>query len=367
MLHEQEDYLDNTASWAWQQLSIGKLATVDCWAEVYVENLAGVPVWFDDLEIATGALPVAVVVQEVHYDPWGLELAGIGYNAGGNPEHDFKFQGKELVGDFGLGWYDFQWRQYDPVLGRFNSVDPMAHLMRRVSPYCYAFNNPLRFIDPDGMVPMRFNGEDPPSKASLFRALTASSTQKEITQTKEIGKQVFGGKVGVTLGLNGKIKAGDLSIGGSITALSGEVSSDLSGDAKVGMNMMSLEGSAEGGAAKVGAALKMGQAVYEKGADGNYTWTTETNGKIGNPNYLDLDVVGSTNLSENSSASLISNSELQIEVAGSAGPLSVGISTNLTKAKEFFQGVVKAAGAFFRSLFDDFTKQKFTNENTDGE
>jgi hypothetical protein len=31
-----------------------------------------------DLEIATGALPTALVVQETHYDPWGLELAGIG-------------------------------------------------------------------------------------------------------------------------------------------------------------------------------------------------------------------------------------------------------------------------------------------------
>jgi hypothetical protein len=89
VLHEQEDYLDNTASWSWQQLAVGKLATVDCWAEVYVENLSGVPVWFDDLEIATGALPVAVVVQETHYDPWGLELAGIGYVA--DPAKESKF------------------------------------------------------------------------------------------------------------------------------------------------------------------------------------------------------------------------------------------------------------------------------------
>ncbi len=36
------------------------------------------PVVEQDLEIATGALPTALVVQETHYDPWGLELAGIG-------------------------------------------------------------------------------------------------------------------------------------------------------------------------------------------------------------------------------------------------------------------------------------------------
>jgi RHS repeat-associated protein len=150
VLHEQEMYLDNTASWAWQQLSIGKLATVDCWAEVYVENLSSQAVWFDDLEIATGALPVAVVVQETHYDPWGLELSGIGYVAEASKESDFKFQGKELVGDFGLGWYDFMWRQYDPVLGRATSVDPHARDYLSLSPFMFLGNNPMRMTDPDG-------------------------------------------------------------------------------------------------------------------------------------------------------------------------------------------------------------------------
>ncbi len=132
---------------------MGKKAEQDCWAEVYVENLSSQAVWFDDLEIATGALPTALVVQETHYDPWGLELAGIGYIADATLEDKFTYNGKEKVDDLALNWLDYGARNYDARLGRWWSVDPLADQMRRHSPYNYAFNNPMRFIDPDGMKP----------------------------------------------------------------------------------------------------------------------------------------------------------------------------------------------------------------------
>ncbi|WP_394334091.1 RHS repeat-associated core domain-containing protein [Bacteroides togonis] len=84
-------------------------------------------------------------VEEVnHYYPFG------GLFASSTNVQPYKYNGKELDTKNGLNWYDYGARHYDPALGRFTTVDPMAGEDYTTSPYGYCGNNPTNFIDPSG-------------------------------------------------------------------------------------------------------------------------------------------------------------------------------------------------------------------------
>ncbi|MBS5798021.1 MAG: hypothetical protein KH100_15370, partial [Dysgonomonas mossii] len=88
------------------------------------------------------------LVQKNHYYPFGSIFAG----TTGPDKQPYKYNGKELDQMHGLNLYDYSARYYESAIGRFTSVDPKAELYYSTSPYTYVANNPMKFIDPTGMI-----------------------------------------------------------------------------------------------------------------------------------------------------------------------------------------------------------------------
>ena len=110
--------------------------------------------------------------EEKNYYPFGLQHKGYNNTVKGR-KHAYGFGGKEEQHEYELNWIDITARNYDPALGRWMNLDPLAEEMRRHSPYNYAFNNPIYFIDPDGMMP------EPRNKTQLELTTQLGRTAKD--------------------------------------------------------------------------------------------------------------------------------------------------------------------------------------------
>ena len=89
------------------------------------------------------------VIQVTSYYPFGTPYADPAavMDASLQP---YKYNGKELDRMHGLDTYDYGARQYDPILGRWDRMDPLCEKYYAISPYAYCGNNPVMLVDPDG-------------------------------------------------------------------------------------------------------------------------------------------------------------------------------------------------------------------------
>ncbi|WP_373523865.1 RHS repeat domain-containing protein, partial [Aquiflexum sp.] len=175
--------VSNQGEGAFETLTLEHVAEEDGFMMMYVANETNedLNVFFDDLTVVHSEGPV---IRKDDYYPFGLS-----YNTstlGGALTNKYLYNGKELIEDLNLNFYDYGARMYDPAIGRWSVVDPLAEQMRRHSPYNYAFNNPIRFIDPNGMAPKNCC---PPSSGSVFY----SEVEKNFGFIKSGIENLFGG------------------------------------------------------------------------------------------------------------------------------------------------------------------------------
>ncbi|WP_264564678.1 DUF6443 domain-containing protein [Flavobacterium sp. N3904] len=201
----------------------------------YTDHLGNVRLSYSDAD-KNGVIVSSEILDESHYYPFGLKH--IGYVTALGTDNKYKFNGKELQDELGLNMYDYGARNYDPALGRWMNIDPLAEKYFGATPYNYVLDNPVNAIDPDGMdiylltesgrTILALKEKDKKTdtmyavKNSSITDITSSSGTKDTTSifdmkdtngdgqfTKDDGVTVKSGLIGQMVNSSGKIDGQD--------------------------------------------------------------------------------------------------------------------------------------------------------------
>jgi RHS repeat-associated protein len=108
-------------------------------------------------------------------------------NGNAGSDNKYLYNNKELqdenLGGIALNLYDYGARFYDPQIGRFTTIDPKTEKYNNWTPYLYAADNPIKFIDKNGEGP----GEDLLMAIAVRAAKYSAKQQDNQTALNSIG------------------------------------------------------------------------------------------------------------------------------------------------------------------------------------
>jgi RHS repeat-associated protein len=188
-----------------QTLAVEKMpVTKSGFLYVYTSNETQQDVLFDNVTVAAINGPL---LEETHYYPFGLTMAGISSAAlrgTGYAENRLKYNGKEqqrneFANGSGLEWYDYGARMYDPQVGRFFTQDRYTEKYSSLSGYQYALNNPVINIDINGDSTWTTTSTEKTADGKTITTHTLHITGKVLDLS---GVETQGGAGGLVEGVN---------------------------------------------------------------------------------------------------------------------------------------------------------------------
>ncbi|MEL4308793.1 RHS repeat domain-containing protein, partial [Joostella sp. CR20] len=241
----------------------------------------------------------------------------------------WKYNGKEYDESLDINTYDFGARNYDPALGRWMNIDPLSEEFMEWSPYNAMMDNPLKFVDPDGMAPFDwFKNQE--GKVVWFDNTSESFTSENGDQWENIGANLAEAEESLNVPKDQNFEWNDLEavvLGGSkgngngalapvVLESTAQVSFDLNVENAGESGLERIDGQTEITGVNVNVTMSTGvsQPIDITGVDGSFglkEWTA----------------LGKRNVSDSGSFQSVSTlSNLQSHSSGAAS-LTIGLNT----------------------------------------
>lgn len=168
------------------------------------------------------------IIQEDAFYPFGMQMHGLCTHNGVDYKNKYLYNGKEMQDDFGLEWYDYGLRFYDPQLGRFPTIDPIIENWPNHTPYNYAFSNPVTLVDLWGLQGVNHN-----AYFNWMARNPMGAIAEGFRQVFDVAASLFTAKAGVSISQKynlAEVKVGSSSVSTStVTQSKAEVKFDASG------------------------------------------------------------------------------------------------------------------------------------------
>ncbi len=149
LIFEKRERLTISSAVSWEKLVSDLDIKEDGNLKVYIDNSDSETMYFDYLKIEKSSITRAIVIQENHYYPFGMNMKGIEeldlQSLDNEEEHRWQFNGVEKNESFGLNWNETFYRTYDSQLGRWNAVDSKPTYEHTT--YMGMGNNPMKYND----------------------------------------------------------------------------------------------------------------------------------------------------------------------------------------------------------------------------